>query len=43
MDGKLDQATRASRIINSPEGELLKKSIEPEHLLMKMENPLEPI
>ena len=33
MDGKLDQITRTSRIINLPEGELLKKSIEPEHHL----------
>ena len=33
VDGKLDQATQTSRITNSPEGELLKKSIEPEHHL----------
>ena len=33
VDGKLDQTTRTSRIINSPEGELLKKSVEPEHNL----------
>ena len=33
LDGKLDQATRTSRIINSPQGELLKTSLEPEHHL----------
>ena len=39
VDGKLDQITRTSRIINSPEGELLKKSIEPEqHLTFTYED-----
>ncbi|XP_047131321.1 uncharacterized protein LOC124810448 [Hydra vulgaris] len=33
VDGKLDQITKTSKIINSPQGEVLKKCIEPEHHL----------
>ena len=33
VDSKLDQITKTSKVINSPQGEVLKKCIKPEHHL----------